>query len=137
MLSNDFHYICNSFLNMENWEIDFRWLRLRHFIKNTFGRDELPDLQVVLFLIGIQEANVSKERFSKEEKQDLIHIATCHLLSQYGYYEFVGKDEDGWPHYDLRKAIPFEGFKAQEKLLKECIIKYFNHYDDLIEEYEK
>lgn len=122
---------------MEDWEVDFKWLRLRHFIKSSFDRAELPDLQSVLFLIGIQEVNVQKDLYTKEEKQDLIHIATCHLLSQLGYYEFVGKDTDGWPHYELVRNIPVDGVKAQERMLMECIITYFNNYDDLIEEYEK
>ena len=122
---------------MEDWEVDFKWLRLRHFIKNSFEREELPDLQAILFLIGIQEVNVQKDEFSKEEKQDLIHIATCHLLSQLGYYEFVGNDTDGWPHFNLVRTIPIEGLKAQERMLKECIISYFDNYDDLIEAYEK
>lgn len=122
---------------MENWEIDFRWLRLQHFIKNSLKREDLPDLQAVLFLIGIQETNVKKSQFTKEEKQDIIHVATCHLLSQKGFYEFVGNDSDGWPHFKLAKTIPYDGHQAQEVLLKECIIFYFNTYDDLISAYEK
>ena len=122
---------------MEEWEIDYEWLRLRHFVKESFGRDELPDLQAILFLIGLQEANVRKSQYSKEEKQDLIHVATCHLLSQEGYYEFEGNDTEGWPHFKQIRTIPVEGVKAQEKMLKECTIAYFKTYEDLIEEYEK
>ena len=108
--------------------MDFEWLKTRHFIKDSFARDSLPDLQAVLFLIGIQEACVLKKSFTKEEKQDLMHIATCHLLSQEGYFEFEGRDQDGWPHYKQIRVIPFEGVKAQEELLKENIIRYFDQY---------
>ena len=37
---------------------------------------------------------------------DVIHIAVCKLLSDYGYYEFDFVDEDGWPNYKLIKKLP-------------------------------
>ncbi len=111
---------------MEDWQIDFEWLRVRHIVKDSMGQDELPDLQIILLLIGVQEANVLKTEYTKEEKQDLMHVATCHLLSLEGYFEYVGKDEEGWPHFKQARIVPAEGEKAQELLLKECIINYFN-----------
>ena len=66
---------------MEEWILDFEWLKIRHFIKDRFDRSELPDLNSVLYLIGIQEVNLLKKNLTKEEKQDLMHVATCHLLS--------------------------------------------------------
>ena len=113
---------------MEEWQFDFEWLKVRHFVKDSLQRDQLPDLQSILFLIGVQEANVLRKEFTKEEKQDLMHIATCHLLSQQGYFEFVGNDHEGWPHYKQALIVPVEGVKAQEQLLKENIITYFNEY---------
>ena len=110
---------------MEDWELDFEWLRVRHMVKETMSQKELPDLQIMLMLIGIQESNVIKSEYSKEEKQDLMHVATCHLLSQEGYYDLTGIDDEGWPHYNQVRMIPVEGEKAQERLLKECIINYF------------
>ena len=80
---------------METWESDFAWLRIRHLIKDRFGKESLPDLNAILFLIGIQELGRWKAQFTKEEKQDLMHIAVCRLLSYEGYYEFVGRDADG------------------------------------------
>ena len=66
-----------------------------------------------------------KEEWEKEEKQNLMHVAVCRLFMEDGYYKFVGKDQDGWPHYELLKAIPNIHLKDQEGLLKEKIVAYF------------
>ena len=115
---------------MEDWQLDFEWLRVRHFVKDRFGRNELPTLNSILYLIGIQEANLNQKKFTKEEKQDLMHVATCHLMSMEGYFEFVGHDQDGWPHFNQVRVLPVEGVSAQERFLKECVIKYFESYVD-------
>ena len=111
---------------MENWELDFEWLRIRHMVKDSFQKEDLPDLQSILFLIGVQELGKLGHSFTKEEKQDLMHIAVCTLLSQDGYYEFVGRDDDGWPHYKQVRKMDFEGVKEQELVLKRKILEYFN-----------
>jgi len=110
---------------MEEWNLDFEWLRVRHIVKDAFGRESLPDMNSILFLIGMQELGYLKEDFSKEEKQDLMHIAVCKLLSMDGYYKFVGRDGDGWPVYELIKAVGEQGVKNQETLLKIKAIEYF------------
>lgn len=121
---------------MEDWEINFEWLRIKHLVKETFKRDSLPNMEAMLFLIGLQEVNLFKKAFSKEEKQDIMHVATCHLLSLRGYYEFVGHDSDGWPHYKQVKIMSISGVDSQEKLLKECIIDYFSEYQNTLSENE-
>lgn len=36
-------------LIMEEWELDFEWLRVRHFVQARFNRgDALPDLNAIL-----------------------------------------------------------------------------------------
>lgn len=110
---------------MEEWELDFEWLKVRHQVKDALGRDTLPELNAVLFLIGIQELGRWKTQFTKEEKQDLMHIAVCRLLSYDGHYEFAGRDEDGWPHWKMIKKVESEGVKVQEAYLKEKTIQYF------------
>ncbi len=110
---------------METWKLDFEWLRVRHIVKKAFRKNDLPNLNAILFLIGIQELGYLKDSFTKEEKQDLMHIAVCRLLSEEGYYAFVGRDADGWPHYENRRPVPAEGVKAQESLLKTLVIRYF------------
>lgn len=110
---------------MENWELDFEWARVKHIVKDAMGTSTLPDFQTIIFLIGIQELGLVKHVFTKEEKQDLMHIAVCKLLSYEGYYEFKGRDGDGWPHYNSIKAVPVEGPEEQEQFLKRYIIQYF------------
>ena len=114
---------------MEDWELDFKWLKVRHLVKQKFDRKALPDLNAVLFLIGIQELGYVKKNFTKEEKQDLMHIAVCRLLSYNGYYEYVGRDADNWPHWKPAKILQVEGRKEQEVLLKQNIITYFSNLE--------
>jgi len=110
---------------MEEWELDFLFLKVRHYIKDKLVVSELPDMRSIMFLIGVQELGRGPQEFTKEEKRDLMHVAACRLLQDDGYYEFNGRDADGWPHWNV--AIPFKtkGIKEQETLLKEKIIKYF------------
>jgi hypothetical protein len=111
---------------MDKWEMDFEWLRIRHFVKDKIGRSELPELNVIMLMIGIQELGLLKtERFTKEEKTDLMHIASCKLLSYDGYYEFQGKDQDGWPHFEMIKPFKLKGVQEQEVYLMEKVIQYF------------
>ena len=83
------------------------------------------DLNAVLFLIGVQELGTGPKRFSKEAKQDLMHIAVCRILSSDGYYTFDGRDKDGWPQWTLAKPIPHGDLLAQEDFLKKHVIQYF------------
>lgn len=115
---------------MEQWELEFEWLRIRNVVQERFQREVLPDLNGMLFLIGIQELGRWKNSFSKEEKQDLMHIAVCRLMSYDGHYAFVGRDADGWPHWDLIHAIPPGTLKEQEDRLKINIIRYFREMEE-------
>jgi hypothetical protein len=114
---------------MQDWEFDFEWLQVRHLVKDKFNRDSLPNLNGILFLIGVQELGRWKTNFTKEEKQDLMHIAVCRLLSYDGYYEFKGRDADGWPHWEVLKPFRLKGVKEQEELLKIKAIQYFKELD--------
>ena len=115
-------YLCPP---MEDWQLDFEWLRVRHWVKDRFTRGELPDLNAVLFLIGMQELGRREGKFTKEEKQDLMHLAVCHLLSEDGYFEFEGMDADGWPHWKPLIPMDVKGLAAQEALLQRKVIEYF------------
>jgi len=115
---------------MEDWQLDFEWVRIRHLIKDRFNKGALPDMNAILFLIGIQELGRWKTEFTKEEKQDLMHIAVCRLLSYDGYYEFAGRDADGWPHWEMVKPFTKKGVKLQSELLKERVIRYFKELEE-------
>ncbi len=91
----------------------------RQFKKN-------PDLNAMLFLIGMRELGQLKSKFTKEEKQHLMHIAVCRLLSEEGFYELQGLDEDGWPHWIATQQLPKLTVDEQEYLLKKHIIRYFD-----------
>ena len=112
---------------MEEWQKDFEWLRVRNIVKDAMGKDKLPDLQSILYLIGIQELGrwEPEQGFTKEEKQDLMHIAVCTLLEEDGYYEFEGRDQDGWPHWKRGAAFTIKGAATQEEILKNKVIQYF------------
>ncbi len=123
-------YLLRFEITMENWEIDFEWLRVQNIVKGTMSMDKLPDLQTVLFLIGIQELGQVREKFTKEEKQDLMHIAVCRLMSQEGYFRYSGRDDDGWPHYDQLRSKHLVGVKEQETYLKSLAIRYFGQMEN-------
>jgi len=111
-------------MNTEDLELEFRWGQLLNKIQKAIGLRP-KDLNGVLFLIGVQELGQGHRNFSKEEKQDLIHIAICRVLSQAGFYKLEGIDQDGWPHWKLLKPLPQFELLEQEKLLKMQILDYF------------
>ena len=67
-----------------------------------------------------------RRKFSKEQKRDLMHVAVCALLSQLGYYQHIGRDDDGWPHFTELKPVDATDMLRQEQLLKECVVRYFD-----------
>ena len=105
-------------------ELEKKWSALLGELESIIGKKP-KDLNSVLFLIGVQELGRGTKIFSKEEKQDLMHIATCKLFSLSGYYELTGLDEQGWPHYRSIKPIPNLPLKDQEKVLRWHILEYF------------
>lgn len=111
---------------MEEWEVDFKWLEVRHKVKDMVGKSSLPDMNAILFLIGVRELG-QKKKFTKEEKQDLMHVAVCRLLEGDQIYEFVGEDDDGWPHFELNRQLPRMKKDEQEDLLKRRVIEYFDN----------
>ena len=111
---------------MEDWQLDFEWLRIKHFVKDTLSLEKMPDFNQIMMLIGIQELGALREDFSKEEKEYLLHIATCRLMSLEGYFKFEKNDEDGWPHWTEIK--PFSGSEEEkEKYLMIMAVSYFDN----------
>ena len=92
-------------MEAEKWELDFEWLRVRHFIKEKFKKSELPDLNTTLMLIGIQE---------------LGHI---YLTSKLG----VKLNSDESDIVNISSTVGTKGVKDQEILLKELITTYFKN----------
>jgi hypothetical protein len=105
-------------------DLERQWFVLLNMIERQIGRKP-KDLNGVLFIIGVQELGKGYKPFSKEEKQDLMHIGICRVLSQSGYYELDGSDKDGWPHWRTVKKLPHFDLLEQEKLLKMHVVEYF------------
>ncbi len=106
-------------------DIQPRWWKLEENFMKRFQKK--PDVEAILFLIGIQEIGNFKKKFSKEQKQDLMHVAVCSLLAQSGYYKLDGADEEGWPHFSQLKALPEYNMIEQENFLKDHILLYFEN----------
>jgi hypothetical protein len=113
-------------------EFDLRWQELLVKLETDFGK--IPDLQTVIFLVGVNVLGQGARKFSKEEKQDLMHIAICELLSLAGYYELNGRDVDGWPHYTLLKPLPAFNLLEQEEVLKGYCLQYFEEIEYIVAE---
>ena len=111
--------IANDDLQQRLWTLEAKLVK-------TFGKK--PDLQTILFLIGIQEFGDIKEKFTKEQKQDLMHIAVCQLLSPSGYYELEQVDVDGWPHFKQLRPMPDMNAFEQENFIKDHVLLYFENH---------
>lgn len=107
-----------------DYAVEIKFKELVSKLEKTFG--EGLDTQAIIFLIGVQELGTGYKKFSKQEKTELMHVAVCTLLMPYGFYEFTGRDEDNWPHFELVKELPPLDDRQQQHLIKEAIIEYFN-----------
>ncbi|MEP7258455.1 MAG: hypothetical protein ABI687_08705 [Flavitalea sp.] len=108
-------------------DIQTRWWTLEAKMLDRFGKK--PDLEAVLFLIGVQEFGNIRDKFTKEQKQDLMHVAVCSLLSQSGYYDIDGFDDEGWPHFRQLKTLPVMELIEQENFIKDHVMLYFETHD--------
>ncbi len=99
------------------------WLDVERYMIERFDKD--CDVKAVLFVIGMREYGHKKTKFSKEEKQDLMNLAACKVMSINGYFEVSHLDAEGWPVWKQAKAMPAMSPTEQESFLKEHIIRYF------------
>jgi hypothetical protein len=111
-------------------DLEKRWGKLLLGLQDLIGKKP-NDLNGVLFLIGVQELGKGNKNFSKEQKQDLMHIAICKVMSLAGFYELDYIDQDGWPHWKLTKKLPHFDILEQEKLLKLQVLEYFEKEFDI------
>lgn len=108
-------------------DLQSRWWNLEAKLVERFGKK--PDLETILFLIGMQETGIMNEKITKEQKQDLMHVAVCTLLMPSGYYQLEGKDVDGWPHFKQLKVMPDMHAIEQENFLKDHVLLYFDNHE--------
>jgi hypothetical protein len=109
-----------------DYALELRYQSLVKSLQENFGPG--IDLQVILFLIGVEELGQGYKKFKKHEKTDLMHVAICTVLEPYGYYKYEGNDEQNWPHYSLVKELPPLDEAEQQTLMKEAIVEYFEHH---------
>jgi hypothetical protein len=107
----------------EQIELDIRWNKVLKLVSTNFG--SITEVSEVVFLIGIQELGMDFRSFSKDEKIDIMHVGICSILMPYGYYEFVGKDENNWPHFDVVEKLPALSEDEMDRLMKQAIAEYF------------
>ena len=105
-------------------DLQQRWWNLEAKLVERFGKK--PDLEAILFLIGIQETGFVVADISKEQKQDLMHVAMCTILQSSGYYLLQGKDDDGWPHFQQVKELPNLSLPEQENFIRDHVLLYFS-----------
>ena len=102
-----------------------RWEKLVNLLSNQFSQGEDLDLDAIIYLIGVQELGKVHQKYKKDEKLNLMHIAICRLLEPYGFYEFDYFDDEGWPHYTVKEHLPPLKAGEQSVLMKEAIVNYF------------
>lgn len=107
-------------------EFQRKWALLEKMLMDRFGR--LPKLEAILYLIGINEyrGRMPKYKFSRAEKQDLIHVGTCTLLQQEGYFHLLKYDEDGWPKFVKIKEFSVNDSQEYENYIYSLMFQYFD-----------
>lgn len=106
-----------------DYVFESRWKQLLQTLESRFGGG--MDLQDILFLVGVQELGQGFRTFRKDEKMDLMHVAVCTVLVPQGFYTFIGRDDDGWPHFEEQVALPQLAPKEQDVLIRRGLIDYF------------
>lgn len=101
------------------------WKKVEQFFEENFETEKNVPIETILFLIGVQELGSGKQKYTKDDKVNLIHIAVCRLLEPFGYYKFNDYDEDGFPHFEELQPLPELKPNEQQILMKKAVIQYF------------
>ena len=110
---------------MENKSENQLWEEVEQFFVENFDTDIHPQIDTILFLIGVQELGSGQQKYTKDDKVNILHIAVCRLLEPFGYYRFSHYDDDGYPHFDEVENLPELKPNEQQILMKKAIIQYF------------
>lgn len=100
-----------------------KWKFILSELETQFGKK--LDMNALLLIIGIRELGSLKDKFTKEEKVRLMHIAVCRLFSKSGHYELIGVNTKGWPEWKKLQDLPFVDVFEQESLIRQHIVDYF------------
>lgn len=120
-----------NYIMSRDKNLKLKWENLSQDISRKFGGGEDMDLDSIIYLIGVQELGKGFQKFSKDDKINVMHIAICKLLEPFGYYQFEYFDEDGWPHYKILDELPVLKPGEQTVLMKEAIVLYFENLNKM------
>ncbi|KMQ72328.1 hypothetical protein [Chryseobacterium koreense] len=101
------------------------WSKVEKFFSENFDTDKHPQIDTILFLIGVQELGSGKQKYTKDDKLNILHIAVCRLLEPFGYFKFTHYDDDGYPHFEVLEDLPELKPNEQQILMKKAVIQYF------------
>lgn len=101
------------------------WAKVEEFFVINFDTEKHPQIDTILFLIGVQELGSGQQKYTKDDKLNILHIAVCRLLEPFGYFKFSHYDKDGYPHFDETEKLPELKPNEQQLLMKKAIIHYF------------
>lgn len=101
------------------------WKEVEKFFQENFDTEREVPIETILFLIGLQELGSGKQKYTKDDKVNMIHIAVCRLLEPFGYYKFSHYDDGGYPHFEEIMLLPELKPNEQTLLMKKAVIQYF------------
>lgn len=101
------------------------WKEVEKFFQENFDTEREVPIETILFLIGLQELGSGKQKYTKDDKVNMIHIAVCRLLEPFGYYKFSHYDDGGYPHFEEIMPLPELKPNEQTLLMKKAVIQYF------------
>jgi hypothetical protein len=99
------------------------WKDLCEILNDQFGIE--VDFNGVLFLVGIRERGLTFQKFSKEEKLNLINLGSCTLYQEMGLITLSGTDDEGWPVFHQNALAPVIPEELKLKTLQDCAVRYF------------
>lgn len=102
-----------------------QWANFKNDFKQQYG--ESPSVISSLFLVGLAVIKAELTELSKEQKQEVIHVGLCEVLTKDDLYVKTHTDEDGWPHYQATKKATQLDVEKQETYLRQMILNYFNY----------
>lgn len=110
---------------IDQFQVEKAWNELVKQLETDFG--VRLSLEGVLLFIGLREAGLGFTDLSKEDKEELIDMATCVVLSASGYFVQKGVNPQGLPVFERNTDVPIPklSVKEQETLLKQHIVNYF------------
>ena len=104
------------------------WSKVEFFFEEHFQTEKHPSIDTLLYLIGIQELGSGMQKYSKDDKINILHIAVCRLLEPFGYYKFTHYDDDGYPHFVELQTLPELKPNEQQILMNQSNSRWVGDY---------